>query len=199
MAGKVRVLFFLEDIGHESLIPPLVDRIAEEERRLLIPTIRSARGGEPAARASLKDWIDDTRNGFIDTDIVVIAIDGNCLKPPQREKEICELLGAQKQIVPVILAIPNPHVECWYLFDAPALKQVAGLSRTPPAIPKRKCHPDFYKDHLRKATAEVMPTQGGTEFGPDLAREMNLPQMKEASGLGKFVTEVRSEIRKVVI
>ena len=54
--------------------------------------------------------------------MIVVATDANCIGLQQRAKEI----EASAAISPVVLAIPDPHIERWLLLDGAAFKSVFG-------------------------------------------------------------------------
>ncbi len=101
----------------------------------------------------------------------------------------------------VIAAVPDPHVERWYLLDLPALENAAGVKLSVQHVPE-KCEKDFYKKLLRQAFegTEIAPPLGGIEYGERVALEMNLYNAsKQDHGLGDFVGCLRAWLRRQVI
>lgn len=157
-----------EDSAHESLLRPLLVRMAEE--RQLVPRVRvmSARGGAPRVNATVQLWAHSVAsNNRSRPDALVIGIDSNCRGRGAVEPEVRGWVGDQWAEL-LILACPNAHVERWYLADQAAFTRVVGGGQV--SVPD-KCERDLYKRILREAVeaAGQLAPSGGVEFGPELA------------------------------
>ncbi len=97
----------------------------------------------------------------------------------------------------LVLAVPDPHVEVWYLSDPTALPRVLGEDFTAEA-PPYKWERHRYKEALRQACrrAGVEPVAGGVEYGEDVAKAMDLDvACRREEGLGRFRDDLRGAIR----
>lgn len=165
---------FAEDDGHRTLLVPIIQRVADAESVAIDIRIRSAQGGSGRALDALRRYSADLARG---TDeylaVLVVAIDGNCRGWNERRREIERLLGGFAGLV--VVAIPDPHVELWYLADPQALPRVLGGSFTA-VVPAQKCERHRYKQVLREACRQggVEPVAGGVEYGEEVARQMDL-------------------------
>jgi hypothetical protein len=82
-------------------------------------------------------------------DILVVAIDANCKGYHEKRREIdAKLPTGFPDHIPLIHAIPDPHIERWMLIDAAAFKAVFGKGCKPP---DKKCEKDRYKKLLNDA------------------------------------------------
>jgi hypothetical protein len=116
MAAKHVIAYFLEDIGQEAIIPPLVRRLIREagkpaenfDHRTL-----NARGG--GSISSYKSFLADAkRRMHLPADLLIVGSDGNCKGFATRRNEITAV-GANPPYPIVVTAVPDPHVERWYL------------------------------------------------------------------------------------
>jgi len=200
MAAKYTIAYFLEDIGQEAIIPPLVKRLIREagkpaddfEHRTL-----NARGGRSIS--SYKTFLADARRRMhLPADLLIVGSDGNCQGFAKRRDEI-RAEAADPPYPNVVTAVPDPHIERWYLLDIPALSVAAGLSKIP-ALQQHKCDKDYYKRLLRSAFdgSSVIPPLGGTEYGPLVADRIDLYAAGKADhGLAEFVKAVRDWIKQL--
>ena len=192
------VTFFLEDSAQEAFIPPLVSRLVEGEGLSLDEfefSVLSARGG--GSIRALKEYVRDVkRRKTAVPEALVVGVDGNCKGFADRRKQIEGIAGAE--IFPaVVTAVPDPHVERWYLLDAPALSNAVGVP-VAPVPPKAKCEKGHYKKLLRDTFAEsgVTPPLGGIEYGPDVARDIDLYEAgKLDPALQDFVDRARAWLK----
>jgi hypothetical protein len=174
---RLNVLYFLEDRAQEQFLTALVERIALD---LSIPgqsfahDVRSARRGS-GVLTEFRDFAQHLRKmGSLEADMIVVAVDGNCSDYGAKAKQLTKCVRKTDLFADLlVLAIPDPHIERWYLLDQGALIAAVGLSRgiAPPA---RKCKRDYYKSILRDALREqgVNSLLGGSEFGADIARKI---------------------------
>ncbi len=199
MGGKRRVAFFLEDSAQEAIIPPLFSRIAEEEG--LLPAdlefqVLYARGG--ASLEAFRAFLQDARDQpYLRADLLVVGSDANC-KGFTARRDTVSAVAAKSPFQEFVTAIPDPHVERWFMLDLHALSDAAGVSLSIPT-PAYKCDKNRYKTLLRQAFrgTEVTPPFGGIEFGPIVAKTMDLYQAaKQDHGLADYVEKARAWINR---
>jgi len=196
--APLSVDLFVEDKGHEDFLRPLVERVADEEKRTILLKIRSARGGHPRVISELRIYQESVEKGVADLrmpDLLVVAIDTNCKGYGEATKEIMNELHAPFQDRS-ILACPDPHVELWYMADPQSFHQVVGVT---PTISPNKCESGYYKNILASAVIKAghPPTLGGIEFARDLVTSMDLFRAgKIDNSLKHFVADLRSAIRQ---
>lgn len=177
--GSIHIGYFLEDIAQQRFICALVERVASGLG--LSPTelchdVRNATGGEgqtiSSLRAFLRRW---GRTPDASFDLLVVAIDGNCRTYSRQRAEIVRLMSQANYRGAFACAVPNPHVERWYIADPIGFQQaVAGPG--PPSVPRYKCERARYKkalsDALREAGLEA--PLGGAEYGDEIAQQIDL-------------------------
>ncbi|WP_018291710.1 hypothetical protein [Verrucomicrobium sp. 3C] len=197
MRSLVLVDLFAEDRAHEELLAPLIRRIAEEERISVEVKIRSARGGQGRALEELKLYQRSLALGFVHTspDLLVVAIDGNCVSAARKRQEIEQRTDPSLRDR-LVAACPDPHIERWYMADAHSFRCVVGET---PNVGQKKCERAFYKkafvDAIR-ATGCPSPLSG-IEFAADLAKKMDLYRAGQEDGsLKDFIDALRSALRR---
>ena len=80
----------------------------------------------------------------------------------------------------------------------PALSQAAG-SPIAASAPAYKCEKNHYKTLLRQAFVDtgIAPPLGGLEYGPDVARKMDLyTAAKQDHGLNDYVEKARAWLKR---
>jgi len=123
-------------------------------------------------------------------DLIVVATDANCSGFAERAREV----GSRGAPAPMVLAIPDPHIERWLLLDGAAFKAVFGRGC---AAPDLKCSRDRYKQVLTEAirTAGVIPSFGGIEYADDIVRHMNIDRAARADrSFARFVDAIRAAL-----
>lgn len=203
MGDKILILFFLEDRAQEDFIKSLVERIAEEEsipNSNLVADIRSARKGSKVINEFKKFLKDSKKMGTEDIDFLVVAIDGNCKGYMDRVREL------EKYIKPghpfknrVIYAVPDPHIERWYIIDQRALRDGVGLDKAPD-LPPRKCKKDYYKNVLNQALRDsgVDSLFSGTEFAERIVEKIDLDLLgMQNAGFQAFIENLRKAFRQM--
>ncbi len=176
-----KIGLFVEDVGHETFITALLTRLAREQKIEIICQPFNVRGGHGKVITELKDYLRDFERGHIQPqDLLIVATDANCKGFQERKQEFRPL--TQKTTLPIIYAIPDPHIERWLLLDSAAFKQTLGKGCK---APDKKCQKDRYKRLLIEAVhdAGVIPLLGGIEYAKDIVNAMNLRKtaQKEAS------------------
>ena len=199
MSSPILVDIFVEDRAHEALLVPMLRRIAEEEKVVVSPRIRSGRGGHGRAVTELKLYQDLVQKGAAGTtnpDLLIAGIDGNCSTFARAKKAIVAATHAPFSDR-LVVACPDPHVERWYLADPESFKDVVGHR---PTIAKRKCARDYYKDALAKVVRKAghPATLGGIEFAQELVERMDLYRAgKNERSLKSFMDDLRARLRAV--
>lgn len=187
------IALFGEDYAHEQVIDALVRRIAEEYN-IPIPRLnwRNAVGGHGTVIAELDDYLRDLkRQGSPWPDLIIIATDANCKGLNERTREIVP----QDAPAPIILAIPDPHIERWLLLDGAAFRAVLGKGCD---APDQKCERNRYKKLLIDAiyAAGTTPRIGGIEYAKDIIQKMNINRAAQADrSFKRFVSNLRNIFR----
>lgn len=193
------MVFFLEDSAQEALIPNLVRRLIADEHKN--PTdyellVLSARGG--GSIHAYKEFIKGVKKRKTPAaDVLIVGSDGNCNGFAKRRAQ----LNASAKDVPystIVTAIPDPHIERWYLLDSQALSGAAGVP-VQAIPPNAKCDKGHYKKLLRDAFAQhnLIPPLGGAEYGPRVAATMDLYAAGVSDhALRDFVDQVRSWLKQ---
>lgn len=182
---------FVEDDGHRQVIGALVRRLAETHHVGVRCEWRNARHGHGAVVRELEKYLRDLeRQGGPAPDLIIAATDANCQGLNKRIEEL-RSAGSHTHI-PLVFAVPDPHVERWLLLDGAAFKAAIGKGCN---APDRKCERDLYKQRLREAidASEIMPLFGGIEFAEDIVRMMDLERVaRRDKSFGRFVDDLRS-------
>ena len=198
MADKIRVGYFLEDRGHEIILKAFVTRVANEKglkRGDWLDDVRAATCGKSieAYKIFLKDI--SRLDKPIPFDILIIASDGNCSGYTEKKQQL--LKYAEKTQFPqldiLVFAIPDPHIERWYLNDPEGFNQAIG-SGALPVLPPYKCEKGRYKKVMRDAVAssDVKSQFGGYEYGGKIVDAMNLYRaLKNDASLKHFIDDLK--------
>ncbi len=198
--GKISLCYFLEDIAHEKFLRALVTRIARDrgiEPSLLDHEVRNATGGRGKALAEFAQFLRESP--ALQCHILIVAIDANCQGYQERRGEILRLVKQPEVRWQVVCAVPDPHIERWYLSDPTALPRALGSFYKGRAqevtLPPYKCRRGWYKQALRRAIEEnagFVPPLGGTEYGQEIAEAMDLYRAcKEDRTLKNFVDDLK--------
>jgi hypothetical protein len=201
MSEELVVDLFVEDRAHEELIGAILRRIARQEHRDLRLRARAARGGYPRVLQELDLYQKLVLKGLAGTslpDVLVVAADANCHGLAARRKAIRRRL--KKAFTGrTVLAVPDPHVERWYLSDRQAFKRVVGVQ--PPAE-RRKCERGRYKRILAQTVRDGgnPAILGGIEFAKELAESMDFYRAgRTEPGLKQFVDDAVRAFRLAVL
>ena len=188
-----RIALFLEDNAHEQVIGALVRRIAEENKVKVRLEYRNATGGRSMVMQSFRNFLRNLeRQKAPWPDLLVVATDTNCKGISERADEF----KVVETPFPVILALPDPHIERWLLLDGHAFRQVFGKGCQ---APDHKCERLRYKEKLRVAirATGIEALLGGTEYAEDIVRNMNLSQVASMDkSFGRFLSELKNVIRR---
>ena len=186
------IALFVEDDAHQQVIGALVRRIAAERDVSVRLDWRSAVGGYGRVVTELGDYMRDLkRQGSPWPDLIIAATDANCKGLNERVREI----GSSDTPAPMILAIPEPHIERWLLLDGAAFKSVLGTGCN---APDQKCDRGRYKQRLIEAihAAGTTPLLGGIEYAEDIVREMDIGRASRLDrSFKRFVEDLRDMFR----
>ena len=189
------IALFVEDFAHQQIIGPLVERIAREQGVAVRLDWRSAVRGHGRVVRELGNYLRDVdRQGEQKPHLIVVATDANCSGLNERAREIEK--QTDQACSPVVLAVPDPHVERWLLLDGAAFRRVFGRGCD---APEQKCSRHLYKQRLTEAirAAGIIPNLGGIEFADDLVREMDLERAAQADrSLKRFLDDLDSHLRQ---
>lgn len=206
MAVKIRIGYFLEDRGHEVFLKAIVKRIAMEKGFIpgeWIDDVRSASGGKSIQgyKTFLKDL--SKLKGHFPFNVLIVASDGNCQGYIQKRNQ---LIGyAEKSKIDhldfnrFIFAIPDPHIEKWYMNDPKGFNAAIG-SGVLPVLPPYKCEKGLYKKIMKDTIASscVTPQFGGYEYGERIVEEMDFYEAGKAdSSLKHFINDLGSALQRI--
>lgn len=198
--AKLRVGYFLEDIAHEKFITALVKRVSGEaglSPETLEHVIYNASGGEGQTMTELRSFLRDVQRGRIPpTPVLVVTVDGNCRGYTEKRNEVEQLAVQYEYAGTLVCAIPDPHIERWYIADPGGLQQAIG-ARVRPVLPAYKCERGRYKRAILDVFADigVRPLLGGAEYGSDIVRVMDLYVAQQADpALKHFVDHLKAAL-----
>jgi hypothetical protein len=187
-----------EDIGHETVIRTVMERVAAMMGRPLRVSVRSSRGGYGRMQSELGEFVKDlVRQPAGRPDLLVLATDANCVGRRVREEQLLPVLGPLQGILPVVLAIPDPHIERWLLMDSRAFKTVLGRGCNAPVD---KCKRDLYKKLLEEAVRDAgwRPMIRGMEHAEDLVKAMDFERVRHVEeSFGCFLDDLEAAIKSV--
>lgn len=195
------IAVFLEDAGHAEFIGGLIERLLAEEGADGVELLeRNRAGGAGATLTSLRGYLRDvgTRDRF--AEVIVCAIDGNCTGWRDKVRAVTEIVSRTDYAGRVVCAIPDPHVELWYLADRQAVRRVTG-GPAQSSLPAYKCEPDRYKELLRAEflKVEIDPPAGGAEYGRDIAEVFDIGRAtRDFESFDSFIRDLRGAIREVL-
>jgi hypothetical protein len=202
--SPIRLGYFLEDIAHEQFMTCLVTRIALDiglESSYLKHDIRNASGGHGKALTELERFLRDIKKGRISAPpVLVVAIDGNCMGYNAKAHEIKTRVEKYDYAGQLVCAVPDPHIERWYMVDPPGF-QSAIESKLMPQLPAYKCEKGLYKRILKEAfkQADIIPLLGGAEYAEDIVAKMDLYKaQKEDGALKVFVDQLKQALSPYV-
>ena len=190
-----RIMIFCEDIGHEEFIKAVLLLKAQEYKINIDLKTLNAIGGHGRVTSELKQFVKDLR---VDKeslpDLIIVAIDCNCTKYQDVNKEVDDITSEFKNIT--ITALPDPHIERWSLLDSSAFKNVFGKGCD---APDYKCERDKYKNLLLKSIEDtgIDTYIGGIEYFEDIVKAMDFERMENLDDtLSIFLRNVRSIFKK---
>lgn len=186
------IALFVEDYAHRQVIGTLVQRLANQYGIAINLHWRSAVGGYSKVVGNFDDYLRDLARQGGYPDLIIVATDSNCKGLNERTRE----LERPHSPVPIVMAIPDPHIERWLLLDGEAFNAVVGRGCS---APDQKCERGRYKRLLINAIydAGITPILGGIEFAEDIVRHMDIERAtQDDRSLQRFVEEMRSTFRQ---
>ena len=186
------IALFVEDSAHRQVVGALLERLANESGIAVRLDWRNAIHGHGRVARELKRYLGDLARHGGHPDLIVVATDANCRGSQQRIRDI----NAPKAVSPVVLAIPDPHIERWLLLDGAAFKSVFGKGCD---APDHKCARGRYKHQLFEAVRAtgIVPPLGGMEFAKDIVQHMDIESAARADpSLRRFVDALRRIFRQ---
>lgn len=195
---KIRILYFLEDRAQEGFIKAIVKRIAQDELESesnLSHEIRSGRGGSRVINNFKRFLRDYSELEESDIAFLVVAVDGNCHGYRNRIQQLENCIRSDHPFKNrVVYAVPDPHIERWYIMDQRAVKDGIGLIRAP-ELPPYKCRKGHYKQVLNRALREsnINSLFGGEEYAEQIVDSIqNLNTViRQNAGFEYFIEELR--------
>ncbi|MFN3742807.1 MAG: DUF4276 family protein [Anaerolineales bacterium] len=181
MSYSRRVVCFCEDIAHERFIRALIHRAAEVRSTPVEIQVLNATHGSRVWR-EFRQYLREIKKGRQSVpDVLVVVIDGNCKTPAQVRRDIQEEVKKRGLEIPhLVCAVPDPHIERWYVEDQQALKSILPGAK-PEKLPY-KCERDRYKQGLKNAirAAGVEPSLGGAEYGEDVGKALEPSRLDDS-------------------
>lgn len=200
----MRIIYFLEDRAQEGFIKALVERVAREETLStanLKHDVRSARYGSRVIN-EFRKFLKAARRlgGPGEALLIVVSLDGNCKGYNERVKQLSGYLRPADWFQnSIVYAVPDPHIERWYLMDQKAVKDAIGLNK-PPEMPPYKCKKDHYKQVLNQALREagIPSLLGGPEYAEKIVENVSDLRLfaEKNTGLEKFLQDLRRAFRE---
>jgi hypothetical protein len=190
----LKIGLFLEDQAHKSFISPLLNRLIQESSLEIQVEERSVSGGHGAVLEALGQYLKDVQRQELNYyDAVVVGTDANCMGLMDRRKEVERVTSVYPHIS-VVLAIPDPHIERWFLLDSAAFKKVLKVGCR---APDQKCSRDRYKNELRQAVSQqgTFAPLGGIEYAEDIVEHLDMKTASKDKSFGQFVSDVRRVLK----
>ena len=192
MKSKVYIECFVEDHAHERFVKAIVEREAVSlgfEKGDLDISCDIAQGSR--VWNELREYLKVLRNARATPDIypdmLIVVIDGNCKGTNKVRKDVEKLIRnyGLDGLFHLVVAVPDPYIERWFLEDEEALKRVLPGSQVPPIGGKKRCDKKsktWYKDRLKQwvKSAGVEPILGGIEYSEDIAYAIDYNVMDES-------------------
>jgi hypothetical protein len=189
----IEIALFGEDYAHETVIGALTERIAKEAGFEVELNWKSAVGGHGRVVRELRLYLRELElMAGPYPDLIVAATDANCRGLNERSLDFQDFHAPR----PLVLAIPDPHIERWLLLDGSAFRGVFGRGCN---LPPYKCGRDEYKELLAQniREAEIITTIGGIEYGADLIEALDIDRAARVDdSLDRFVTDLRRVLRQ---
>lgn len=188
------VALFVEDIGQVRFLTRLMERVAAEQEPSLQARIitRNATGGGARVIAELRRFVRDLPTEEETPDLIVVALDCDCRRRSRVVRDLQKLLAGRVSSE-IVFALPEPHVERWYLADQAALQRVTGAPGMP-SLPPPRCRKDLFKRALADAfgAGDLYPSLGGVEYAEEIVSEMDLSvAARNDASLGAFIQDFR--------
>lgn len=191
----MNLLYFVEDAAQENLVCALVSRagmLAGCDTGSWTGSVRVGHGKGGTITAFDTFLRDIGRDPL--PELLVVCVDADCAGNKTRQA-LHQVIQHRNYAGAVLLAVPDPHVERWYMADPVALQLVAGCPGLPP-VPPARCRKDLFKAALRKAFVDggIEPVLGGSEFADDIVGRMDLYRARQNdASLDRFFRDAQQE------
>ena len=99
----------------------------------------------------------------------------------------------------IIFAIPDPHIEKWYINDPKGFNKAIG-SGALPVLPSYKCEKGRYKKVMNEAfsSSNITPQFGGYEYGERIVEEMDIYEAGKADhSLKHFIDDLGNILQRL--
>jgi hypothetical protein len=133
--------------------------------------VRAARGGKSIG--AFKQILQDT-GAFGENfpfDLLIVASDGNCKGYVEKRQQLSGYAerSVRHFLDRVVFAIPDPHIERWYMDDPQGFNRALGFGALP-VLPSYKCEKGLYKNVMQQAVTspDVYVQFGGYEYGEEI-------------------------------
>lgn len=171
-----KIAYFLEDRAQEDFIKALVEKAAEARNypNPIEHIVQSSKGGSKAIEECRDFLLDCERATQVEADFLVIALDGNCAGYSSKKREIEDCINPENPFKDrIVYAIPNPHIERWYLYDQRAFR--LATNATPPEMADYKCVRKYYKGIIMTALKKggVRSLGGGPELAAGIVQNIS--------------------------
>jgi hypothetical protein len=191
-----RIALFVEDYAHQQFIGALIERLAHEYGVAVTCDWRNVRHGHGAVIKELRQFLRDMyfRPGEL-PDLVLVATDANCKGLVERTRMVTEVTDKAAGLR-IICAIPDPHIERWFLLDSAAFKAVFGRGCD---APDQKCERSRYKKMLIDAIrqSDITPSFGGIEFAEAIVKEIDLSRIARLdNSIGRLLNDLSAIFRE---
>jgi hypothetical protein len=192
----MHLLYFVEDAAQETFMRALVARAASQFGCDTAGWQHDVRisGGKGRTLRDMQVFLRDIVSGeVLSPDLLVLTVDGDCEANATRRR-VDDMVQRSGYGGPVLLAIPDPHIERWYMSDPEALRTVSG-STVQPALPPIRCRKDLFKNALRQVfvVAGINPPLGGTEYGDEIVEQIDVYRARANDGsLDRFFNDAQA-------
>ena len=179
------IAIFCEDNAHKVIVGALIQRIAQDYQVEVTMEWRNTTRGYGKVVQEFKDYLLDLQHHRASMPALIgVATDTNCKGRQERKHAV----GPSISGIPLIYALPEPHVERWLLLDGAAFKEVCGTGCDAPDL---KCDRDRYKKLLVESVsaAGIQPLIGGIELAEDIIAHIDIRRAQRADESFKQFTE----------
>lgn len=198
MPRRVSIALICEDYAQESLLDPLIKRIVREHDCLPSVSLLSGRGGAPKVKIATEILPNRMcSDNWPRPDLIVIGHDSNCNGHTQTINTVKDWLTPELAEM-TVFACPDPHIERWYIAEQDTFTKVIGCQRL--HVPVDKCDRHYYKKLLRDAVRDAgkITTNDGIEFGPDIARDVDLYKLDRLDpSFSDFHDQLKSQLKRL--
>lgn len=192
----MHLLYFVEDAAHETFMRALVARAVSHfgcDSAAWLHDVRIS-GGKGRALRDMRLFLRDIVSGELASpDLLILTVDADCEANTTRQR-VDDLVQQAGYNGPLLLAVPDPHIERWYMSDPEALRTVSGSTNLP-ALPAIRCRKDLFKKALRQifVSAGINPPLGGTEYGDEIVERMDIFHARSNDGsLDRFFHDAQA-------